>query len=264
MVGGGPSEPTSVQAEGKERVAPGKLAGAGEVARQAPMNHSIAPPSPIGVGGKKDRTCLGNANERGALKVNRFAWGVILAAFAPAACRDRHGETGLAASFSPSVVPSTSAAETCPGGLWGDEDPPCGSGERRRRKSPRPLVQPGKVRVTGPLPVEVVQRIVRQNWGQFTKCYESMLERQPGIEGRMVVEFVIGLDGAVANHRIVNGTLGDTEMVNCVGNAFASLSFPDPERKVVSVVIPIEFRLPDAKASAPSAPASGASSLHAP
>ncbi len=54
---------------------------------------------------------------------------------------------------------------------------------------------------SGRLPPEVIQRIVRQNFGRFRLCYENGLRNNPNLQGRVSVRFVIGRDGAVSNVR---------------------------------------------------------------
>jgi hypothetical protein len=94
--------------------------------------------------------------------------------------------------------------------------------------------------VNGRLPPEVVQRIVRQNYGRMRICYENSLRKNMR-EGRMVVKFVIGRDGAVSMASVQDNELHDPEMAACVGRAFQSLSFPQPQGGIVSVVYPIVF-----------------------
>ena len=53
-----------------------------------------------------------------------------------------------------------------------------------RSKAP-PAIRIGKSVVSGRLPPEVIQRIVRQNYGRFRMCYEQGLARNPNLEGRV-------------------------------------------------------------------------------
>lgn len=109
------------------------------------------------------------------------------------------------------------------------------------RYSRGPSVRMGAVTLSGRLPPEVVQRIVRQNFGRFRLCYENGLRNNPNLQGRVSVRFVIGTDGAVSN--IANGgsDMPDGGVVSCVVRAFSGLSFPQPEGGIVTVVYPIMF-----------------------
>ena len=119
-----------------------------------------------------------------------------------------------------------------------------GSGHGRLGGSHRtkpPQVRMGATSVSGRLPPEVIQRIVRQNFGRFRLCYENGLRNNPNLQGRVGVRFVIGRDGAVSNVGNGGSDLPDGGVVSCVVRAFYGLSFPQPEGGIVTVVYPIMF-----------------------
>jgi len=119
-----------------------------------------------------------------------------------------------------------------------------GSGHGRlggSHKTKAPRVRMGATQVSGRLPPEVIQRIVRQNYGRFRMCFEQGLARNPNLEGRVSVRFVIGRDGAVSNVANGGSDLPDSQVVGCVVNAYYGLSFPQPEGGIVTVVYPIMF-----------------------
>ena len=130
-----------------------------------------------------------------------------------------------------------------------------GSGGRLGGKKP-PQVRMGSVSVAGRLPPEVIQRIVRQNFGRFRLCYENGLRTKPSLAGRVVVRFVIGRDGTVSNVA-GSGDLPDKGVIGCVQKAFYGLTFPQPEGGVVTVSYPLVF---SPGAGAPPASAGPASS----
>ncbi len=95
--------------------------------------------------------------------------------------------------------------------------------------------------VSGRLPKEVIQRIVRQNFGRFRMCYQQGLTKNPNLEGRVTARFVIDRTGAVS--QVMNGAsdLPDSAVNSCVLSAFYGLSFPAPEGGIVTVAYPIMF-----------------------
>ncbi len=110
-------------------------------------------------------------------------------------------------------------------------------------KAKPPTVRPlGVTSLSGKLPPEVIQRIVRQNFGRFRVCYEGGLRSNPALQGRVSVRFIIGRDGAVSNVSNAGSDLPDPNVVQCVSSAFYGLSFPEPEGGIVSVVYPILFQ----------------------
>ena len=66
---------------------------------------------------------------------------------------------------------------------WGDPNP-------RRPLVPR--LRTAASTVNGPLPPEVIQRIVRRNFGSIRLCYEEALALDVAAEGKLTVSFVIG------------------------------------------------------------------------
>lgn len=114
-----------------------------------------------------------------------------------------------------------------------------------------PRLRQGATRVVGRLPPEVIQRIVRQNFGRFRLCYENGLRANPNLHGTVTTHFIIDRSGAAATPSLSSSDLGDANVAQCVVRSFGNLSFPAPEGGVVSVTFPISF---DAGDGAPAAP----------
>lgn len=93
--------------------------------------------------------------------------------------------------------------------------------------------------VNGHIPREVIQRVVRQNYGRFRQCYEHGLRTNPNLTGRVTARFVIGRDGGVTS--AVNGgsDLPDSAVVSCVISAFYGITFPSPDGGIVTVSYPL-------------------------
>ena len=108
-------------------------------------------------------------------------------------------------------------------------------------KAKAPQVRMGATTVSGRLPPEVIQRIVRQSFGRFRLCYENGLRNNPNLQGRVAVRFVIDRSGAVSSTGNGGSDLPDSSVVSCVVRSFSGLSFPQPEGGIVTVVYPISF-----------------------
>jgi hypothetical protein len=104
-----------------------------------------------------------------------------------------------------------------------------------------PRLREGATQVNGRLPPEVIQRIVRQNFGRFRLCYENGTKNNPNLQGRVQVKFIIDRSGAVATTLDGGSDLPDQGVVQCVVRGFGNLSFPAPEGGMVTVVYPIMF-----------------------
>ena len=98
-----------------------------------------------------------------------------------------------------------------------------------REKKP-PSIRMGATKLTGALPPEVIQRIVRQNFGRFRLCYESELRKDPNLAGLVTTSFEIQTDGSVANVKAT--TALPATLATCMESAFKGLSFPEPTRAI--------------------------------
>ncbi len=104
----------------------------------------------------------------------------------------------------------------------------------------------GVTTVNGRLPPEVVQRIVRQNFGRLKLCYTEGLRKKADLAGTVSTQFVIDRSGAVSKvSRDAATNLPDADVVACVVRGFSNLSFPQPEGGTVTVTYPLIFEPPE-------------------
>lgn len=101
----------------------------------------------------------------------------------------------------------------------------------------------GETSVSGGLPKEVIQRIVRPNFGLFRLCYEAALALDGDLEGTITVRWTIEADGSVRDLR-AESDFKDKTLVECVRKAFGRISYPKPEGGVVQVRYPLLFAPP--------------------
>ncbi len=135
------------------------------------------------------------------------------------------------------------------GGLSGGAPSPAGVGPAwpgvpSGRNVAAPSLRQGVTQVNGRLPPEVIQRIVRQNFGRFRLCYENGLRTNPTLQGRVSVKFVIDRSGEISTIADGGSDLPDQNVVRCVLRNFQNLRFPQPESGIVTVVYPIIFAPP--------------------
>lgn len=105
--------------------------------------------------------------------------------------------------------------------------------------APNPVRQ-GVTKTNGRLPPEVIQRVVRANFGRYRACYQGALSANPNLQGRVVVSFVIGRSGTVSTAQ-AGGDLPNAGVMGCVASAFRSLTFPAPADGIVTVSYPLVF-----------------------
>ncbi|MDI1444907.1 AgmX/PglI C-terminal domain-containing protein [Polyangium sp. 6x1] len=94
----------------------------------------------------------------------------------------------------------------------------------------------------GKLEPAEIQKVIRGNFKALRACYEEGLQKNPNLEGRIGIRFVIGKDGKPGSiSEDTQSTLPDPDVVKCVLAAVETLTFPAPEGGVVKVVYPIMF-----------------------
>jgi hypothetical protein len=150
--------------------------------------------------------------------------------------------TTTAASAATDTAPENTSGVANTPPPWGREDNVARGNMFDSQSGPRISIRQGMTTVNGRLPPEVIQRIVRQNFGRFKLCYQRGLEKNPTLAGTVATHFVIGRDGSVTKTEPdSSSTLTDADVTACIVRGFGNLSFPQPESGIVSVVFPIVF-----------------------
>jgi TonB family protein len=100
----------------------------------------------------------------------------------------------------------------------------------------------GSADVEGQLDREIIQRVVRENRRGIRACYESALQRNQNLEGRVTVRWVISPDGAVAGASVQTSTMNSQEVENCLVSRVRQFRFPEPRGGgIVRVNFPFDF-----------------------
>jgi hypothetical protein len=103
-------------------------------------------------------------------------------------------------------------------------------------KGPAPRVRVGQVMISGRLVPDVITRIVAGNEPEVRRCYLDGLRREPRLQGRVSIRFVIGNDGAVSNVGNGGTDLPDMAVIECIVHLFEELAFPRPAGGIVTVI----------------------------
>jgi TonB family protein len=97
--------------------------------------------------------------------------------------------------------------------------------------------------VRGDIDREVIRRVFRQATGAVRRCYESALQQNPSLAGRVVVKLTIGATGQVVLATVQSSTLKHSEVESCILAVMRGLAFPKPPGGgIVVVTYPFVFR----------------------
>ena len=120
-----------------------------------------------------------------------------------------------------------------------ETDPLSKSAQQQAASNPHAADTPGLG--GGRLAPEVIQDVVRSNFGRFRTCYESGLQRNAKLQGTVTVKYVINPDGSTQAAADDGSTMPDTQVVQCVVAGFGLLTYPPPQGGYVTVVYPVQF-----------------------
>lgn len=93
----------------------------------------------------------------------------------------------------------------------------------------------------GHLAPEVIQGVVRAQFGRFRSCYDAGAAKDAKLAGEVRVKYTIDENGSVTDAADDHSTVPDQDVVACVVSAFNKLTYPKPRGGVVTVVYPIAF-----------------------
>jgi pSer/pThr/pTyr-binding forkhead associated (FHA) protein/outer membrane biosynthesis protein TonB len=89
---------------------------------------------------------------------------------------------------------------------------------------------------TGTIDKEAVRRVVRAGNREVRGCYERELNKNPNLEGKVVLEWEIGEAGKVLKVRVKTSTIGNAELESCMMARLQSWRFPEPPSGLTAVV----------------------------
>jgi Ca-activated chloride channel family protein len=96
-------------------------------------------------------------------------------------------------------------------------------------KAAAPKIASGTSMVTGSLSKEVIKKVMKQYSDKVRTCYEDELQKNPKLEGKVVVKLVISSTGAVTSVTIAESTLGSDAVEKCILAILKKAVFPAPE-----------------------------------
>lgn len=102
------------------------------------------------------------------------------------------------------------------------------SAARGRKVKRVPKVRVGSPVVMGSLDRNVIQRVIRRRLNGVRYCYQRELQRDPYLQGKVVVHFVVNERGRVAAASIKSSTLDSPAAENCIVRQMKRLRFPEP------------------------------------
>lgn len=113
------------------------------------------------------------------------------------------------------------------GGIGGDDgiDLCRGDGCGKKRYG---VTRTGTVKTVGSLKREEIQRVVNRHLSQIKACFNKELTKDPNLEGKVTMSWVIGESGAVVMSKVSQDTVRSPGMSVCVKRVIDRMKFPRP------------------------------------
>ncbi len=101
----------------------------------------------------------------------------------------------------------------------------------RTTKNPVEVVKdPDGTKLLGDgLSKRLVGEHLARRWNQFKFCYSRQLDREPNLWGKVTVNFTISGDGRVNEALVLNSSLNNTNVEECVLRVIRRIIFPQPK-----------------------------------
>lgn len=99
------------------------------------------------------------------------------------------------------------------------------------------------VQVLSGLPKDVINAVVQKYRSQIRACYDSALQRNPALRGKISIAFNIQPNGIVSYSAVKESTIGDRGLEECIVSRVRTWVFPKPEAPVVTEVTAFPFYL---------------------
>ncbi|MDB4974233.1 MAG: putative abductin-like protein, partial [Myxococcaceae bacterium] len=102
-------------------------------------------------------------------------------------------------------------------------------------------VTAGVPQVSGYLSAEQINRVVRANQAALRYCYETEVQRQHGLRGKVVLQWRVDRAGAVPTAKVASSTLHNATVEGCIVRQVRKWRFPQPDGGEVAVMYPFIF-----------------------
>ncbi len=113
------------------------------------------------------------------------------------------------------------------------------------RDKGRTRILPGRTIIKGGLKKAEIARVIQRNLPRFKFCYDKQLATNPNLDGKISVYFTIAPTGSVARASVVETSMHDDTVEECVLRVMRTLKFPKPKGGgIVFVTYPFIYAAP--------------------
>ena len=107
-------------------------------------------------------------------------------------------------------------------------------GTHRKKKVQEPLI--------GKLNPDLIEKVINRHKFELKLCFELALRRNRALSGAMEWQWRLDSRGKISDLKLLNSSIKDQGMHQCVRKKIASWTFPRPQRGSVQITYPFRFR----------------------
>ncbi|MGC4119149.1 MAG: TonB family protein [Myxococcales bacterium] len=157
---------------------------------------------------------------------------------------DAHGISGMGPrSVGPGGGPAglgIGGVFTRPGGRGGREPGFSFSGDGALKKET--TILPPRTVVVGSCERATIGRVISRHSNQVRYCYETELQKNQSLAGKIALSFTIDSTGAVSDASVAQSTLGSDAVEQCILSRVKRWKFPEPKNGVCVINYPYVFQ----------------------
>ncbi|MHB1843821.1 MAG: AgmX/PglI C-terminal domain-containing protein [Deltaproteobacteria bacterium] len=90
-------------------------------------------------------------------------------------------------------------------------------------------IVPGRTTVVGSLSKDIIAKIIRRHWNEIKYCYETELNKNPNLYGKVSVAFTIDGAGSVSDANVNETTMNNSNVESCMLTRVRRWRFPEPK-----------------------------------
>ena len=90
--------------------------------------------------------------------------------------------------------------------------------------------------IRGSLDKELIRRVIKRHISQIRYCYERQLQVNPGLNGKVRIEWVITAQGRVRSTKVMESTMGNVQVERCMMRKIRTWLFPKPKGGGIVIV----------------------------
>ena len=86
-----------------------------------------------------------------------------------------------------------------------------------------------------------IRRVVGAKSKSIQYCFEKELQANPGLKGKIVAQWKVGLDGQVMSSSIASSTMGNSKVEGCIARVIKRMRFKKPNGGICIINYPFLF-----------------------